>query len=669
MNRDNRPWRPVAAAQLSWNDDGTPFAPDFGDVYFSRDDGLAESRYVFLQGNDLPQRWSDFEEATFCIAETGFGTGLNFLLTWLAWRQQPEPRPDLHYLSVELHPLRLEDLQRSLALWPELAELRVQLLAQWPGLAPGEHRLLFEDGRVRLDLWWSDAASVLSDLVRRGPCVDAWYLDGFAPARNASMWQTDLLHSMAALSRPAASFSTFTAAGEVRRGLLANGFEVNKVAGFGRKRDSLRGHFGSPTAVAATRQPTETPWDLCRARRPGTVLVIGAGLAGCAVAAALARRNIPVQLLDAGELAGAGSANQQGILYTRLSRKHSALADFALQSFQFAARHYQHLFDSGSLVAARDGELCGSFHQGGKERDLQYLEEALATTPELAQVLNADQASEVLGVTQTQSGLWFPASGWLHPAAVCRALVPDPRISLREHCGELRLQRENERWQAIAGDKVLAEADTAVIATGCSAPTMPGLEWLPLQLIRGQTTQLPSSPALGQLKGALCHEGYIAPARAGSHCIGATFDLRDPDTALREADHRHNLEALGRAQPHWRAELATLEPGQLDGRVGFRCASPDYLPLAGPLPDYEPFLHTYAALRKNARQLIPQQAPYMPQLYISTGHGSRGLSSTPLCAELLASLICGEAAPVSSSLQRALSPARFLIRDLSRNLA
>ena len=159
---------------------------------------------------------------------------------------------------------------------------------------------------------------------------------------------------------------------------------------------------------------------------------------------------------------------------------------------------------------------------------------------------------------------------------------------------------------------------------------------------------------------------YIAPTNSARHCIGATFDLNDSDPTLRGDDHRRNLDTLGQALPQWQATLAELDTTHLDGRTGFRCASPDYLPLAGPVPEIESFLHDYSALRDNARQAIAQPGRYRAGLYLSTGHGSRGLTSTPLCAELLASTICGELSPLNRELTRAVAPARFLIRDLIR---
>lgn len=667
MKRDNLPWRPVQPAVLRWSETGAPVSDAFDDVYYSQDNGLEESRHVFLLGNDLPRRWQYHCEQHFCIGELGFGSGLNFLLTWQAWRQLPTGRPDLHFLSIEKHPLTRRDLARALATWPTLDDLAQALLGAYPGLLPGQHRIALEQG-VTLDLWWEDATAALDDLASRGePLVDAWYLDGFAPTRNEAMWSSDVINAMAALSRPGASFATFTAAGHVRRKLTDAGFKVSRVPGYGRKRECLRGVLDAIDTPLTT--TASSPWDLpkCRHSRPDSVLVVGGGLAGCTTAAALASRGIAVTLLEQGALSSGGSGNDQGILYTRLSRKHSALVDFALQGFQFASSFYRGMFRSGELLAPRDGELCGSFQQSHNREEMAALAGVLGGLAELAQVLDAEQANELLGIDQPCAGFWYPGSGWLRPAAVCRALTARENICVVQNCGEVALQTDGRHWQAVAGGKALAHASVAIVATGTGTTAMDQFDWLPLQRIRGQITELPALHAFNGLRAALCHVGYIAPAREGIHSIGASFDVDVSDDAPRTSDNRNNLAKLAAAVPAWRETLDALDPAALAGRVGYRCASPDYLPLVGPAPQLEAFEHDFEPLRKNARQAVAIRGSYLPGLYLNVAHGSRGLASTPIAAELLASLICDEPLPLSRTLCRALSPARFIIRDLSRN--
>lgn len=670
MIPENAPWRSVQAAQISWGEDGTPFSDQFQDFYYNSEQGLQESEYVFLAGNQLPQRFSEHAGKVFCVAETGFGTGLNFLLTWQAWDAQPHPKPALHYVATEQHPLCRADFERAVSRWPALAAYSEQLLADYPGLVPGQHRLQFDQGRVRLDLWWHDTTAALEDMGQLAPgIVDAWYLDGFTPSRNESMWQPALFRALATLSRPDATMASFTAAGHVRRTLAQAGFTVRKRSGFGRKRECIVGSFGRSGLTQTTASEGLTPWDVPAHKppTPSSVLVIGAGLAGATTAAALANRGVPVTVVEAGSVADGGSANAQGVLYTRLSTHHSNVVDFALQSFVFATQFYSELFAQRRLSAPADGELCGCFAQIKNQKALEALAVQLASVPELAQLLSAAEANRQLGVEQESAGYWYPRSGWLNPQAVCRALLDHPAIYLLENTGTVELVQTDQGWSALNADGRVASASTAVLATAAATAGFQPLHWLPLQAIRGQTTQLPATEKTQELKAVLCHAGYVAPARAGEHCIGASFGPGEQDARIRGSENGDNLSALAAAVPSWADELSDISAQTLTAKVRFRCASSDYLPTVGQVPDYAAFCDTYAPLRKDARATIHANGQYLPGLYLTAAHGSRGLTSTPLAAELLASTLCNEPPPVSRKLIRALSPARFIIRNLVRN--
>jgi tRNA 5-methylaminomethyl-2-thiouridine biosynthesis bifunctional protein len=671
-------WCGAESADLTWAD-GVPHSRRYNDSYFSTEDGAQESRHVFLGGNQLPERWR--RRPQFTIVETGFGTGLNFLTTWHAWRADANRPNRLHFLSIEAFPLRRQDLRDALAVWPELTDSADALLRVYPAPLPGVHRLLFEQGSICLDLILKpleEALNILQELPDLD--VDSWYLDGFAPARNPGMWTDALYAAMSRLGTPGSQFATFTAAGEVRRGLVEAGFKVEKAAGFGRKREMLRGALATPAPPEAPRQ---TPWHLSRSDYPEAgagqrrrasdgqdaqrVLVLGAGLAGSCIADALARRGRNVAVYDAGEIAGGASGNPQGALYTRISHRPSTLNEFSLLSFSYANRFYRQLFDDGRLADGRDGELCGALHMHADWSPEDALYKTVNSVPGLVQYLDSAAATQVSGMPNCPAGLFYPGSGWLSPAAVCRALLRRSGIAFRENCGPLTLQRRDEQWQLLdAQGSVIDSGSIAVVACGHVSHRVIDARWLRVQSIRGQTSQLPSGGDLRALRTVICHEGYLPPARDGEHCIGASFDIADPDTEPRGEDHHANLDQLRRALPTL-SGLETVNYQNLGGRVGFRSASPDYLPIVGPVPDVDAFCSDYSALRQNARQVIPRAGSYQSGLYLSTGHGSRGLTSTPLSSELLAAQIAAEPWPLSVELGRALAPARFLVRDLQRN--
>jgi len=225
-------------AKLDWNDK-QPFSAQYQDIYFYTDNVLLETEYVFLQGNDLPARWQQPDIKTFTIAETGFGTGLNFLSAAKLWLETAPKQATLHFISVEKHPLTLKDITSALELWPDLTELSTPLLAKYPVLI-NEQTVSLYDGNVQLTLLIGDATEQLNRITNK---ADAWFLDGFSPTKNPEMWQTALFEQIAMHSHVATTFATFTSAGMVRRGLSQAGFKVSKRAGFGKKREMIYGQL------------------------------------------------------------------------------------------------------------------------------------------------------------------------------------------------------------------------------------------------------------------------------------------------------------------------------------------------------------------------------------------------------------------------------------------
>nr|WP_010132734.1 bifunctional tRNA (5-methylaminomethyl-2-thiouridine)(34)-methyltransferase MnmD/FAD-dependent 5-carboxymethylaminomethyl-2-thiouridine(34) oxidoreductase MnmC [Microbulbifer agarilyticus] len=678
--------KPVSHAQLEWRDNGQPVSRAFDDIYFSTASGLEETRHVFLAQNHLPERWAALtENAVFTIGETGFGTGLNFLAAWQLWHDTAPASAHLHFVSVEKFPLHPKDLARALAMWPALEPLSRQLIAQYPAyLAPGVHRIDLTPN-VHLTLVIGEASdgfhSLSLDDVNRDRWVDAWFLDGFAPSKNPEMWSEALFQSIAALSAPDCTFATFTCAGIVKRGLKSVGFALEKVPGFGRKREMLRGRFAdaaetatdSTTSASSTYQ--RTPWHLPpnsgTAAKPNTVAIIGAGIAGVSVARALAARNYQVTVFEQGEHPGSGaSGNDQGILYAKLSPKPGPNGDFNLQALQFAQRYYPRQCPN---AAHFEGLL--QLAQSGKEQQLQQQicqQLQLDDTSLLARPVSAEQASEYAGVPLQFPGLYFPHAGWLRPRQVCEALLQHPNIQTR--CGTRIRDAVYEggsegkaQWKLhLAGVEQTQPFDALILCTANFNRQFPQTAPLPLQPIRGQVTFAEATTTSEKLKIALCGEGYIAPAetRHAQHSFGATFKLKQSETEIRQEEHEENLATLASLLPGFAQEFAEQT---LRGRAAVRAATPDYLPMAGPVAQWEELENSYGALRKNRKQLIGKRTPYQPNLYVLAGLGSRGFTYAPLAAEVLAAWINREAMPVSQDLVKALHPMRFAIRALGKN--
>jgi tRNA 5-methylaminomethyl-2-thiouridine biosynthesis bifunctional protein len=622
-------------AQIEWINK-QPYASAYGDIYFSSDSGLAETDYVFLQHNQLAQRWQTLTSQVFTIAETGFGTGLNFLCAWNLWKRCAPTSAHLHFISTEKHPLSKDDLGKVLSLWPELADLSQQLLASYEHLTLGWHRLVFDGGRVTLTLLIGDANQTLPQLKAS---VDAWFLDGFAPAKNPEMWQPALFQQMARLSHAATTFATFTSAGDVKRGLQAVGFEVSKAAGFGKKREMLYGHFTSQHSAAGRYTAKKA-------------IVIGGGLAGTASAEALARRGWQVSLIERhAALASEGSGNPLGVLYPRLTGGETPLNSLALQGFLYTLRLLKRL-----LLKPDDYSQCGVLQLAFNAREQQRLNKIIKEYHELIQEVDSETASELSGIKLNKNGVFIQQAGWLNPASLCQALSQHSNIKLQASTQALKLIKQGQNWQVWGDERLIDEAPVLVIASANDTQTFSQSAHCELSSVRGQITLLPATEASAALKTVICTDGYLSPARQGQHCLGATFSPKDTATDIRDEDHASNLKMLTELAPEW---ANTYQLQQLQGRAAIRCSTNDYLPLAGAVLDAEELKQNPPRYNTCADRL-----PWLDGLYVNAGHGAKGLVNAPLCAEAIASLICGEPSPISSSLLSALDPNRFLLKSM-----
>ncbi|UQS13019.1 bifunctional tRNA (5-methylaminomethyl-2-thiouridine)(34)-methyltransferase MnmD/FAD-dependent 5-carboxymethylaminomethyl-2-thiouridine(34) oxidoreductase MnmC [Pseudomonas sp. HS6] len=650
-------------AQLDWDDQGRPRSRVFDDVYFSDQSGLDETRYVFLEQNRLAERFAALPAGgRLVIGETGFGTGLNFLCAWQLFEQHAVAGARLHFVSVEKFPLSPVDLQRALALWPDLKPLSDQLLKHYVAIHQGFQRIVLDNGRVTLTLLIGDALEQLPQLDGQ---IDAWFLDGFAPAKNPEMWTAELFAELARLAAPGSTISTFTSTGWVRRLLNAAGFKMKRTPGIGHKWEILRGEFlGWPEddpLPAADKPWFARPAPLTGERR---ALVIGAGLAGCATAASLAARGWQVSLLERhAAVALEASGNPQGVLYLKLSAHGTALSQLIVSGFGYTRRLLE------TLQRGTDWDDCGVLQLAFNEKEGERQAQLAAAFPEdLLQWLDQPEAQARAGIGLAHGGLYFPEGGWVHPPALCQAQSTQPGITLLSHQEAVELRKVDGQWQAFDGERLIAEAPVVVLAGAAEIKRFPQSADLPLKRIRGQITRLAQTEHSQALATVVCAEGYVAPARLGEHTLGASFDFNNDDLTPTTAEHLGNLAMLEEISSDLvsRLRIDGQDPDNLQGRAAFRCTSPDYLPIVGPLADRETFGHAYAALGKDARQVPDIACPWLDGLYVNSGHGSRGLITAPLSGELLAAWLDKEPLPLPRSVAEACHPNRFALRRLIR---
>lgn len=638
------PKTPLRPASLSFVD-GVPYAEAFGDVYHSADGGLAQARHVFLGGNLLPGRWQDRER--FVILETGFGLGLNFLATWMAWRDDPVRSRRLHYVAIEKHPFSAADLAQLHATWPELAALSQELRAAWPPLVPGFHRLLLDHGRVVLTLIFGDVADALPEI---DASVDAFYLDGFSPGKNPDMWAPHLLERLNRVAAPQATFATYTVSAMVRKALTQGGFVCEKLPGFGRKRQMLAGRFAPRWQMPARRNDYATASER-------KAIVIGAGLAGSAACERLAARGWQLTLIERhAQPAQEASGNLAGIVMPLLSKDDNLMSQLTRAAYLFTLQLWKQV---GGIGSAFSGEACGVLQLASDTASALGQREAAAALHfprEFAQWLEAAEVAELIGGEMPGGGWLFPQGGWVYPESLCRALLAACGKQLQMHFEKrvISLKREGDRWQ-VRDDAgiVIDEAPVVILANGTNATCFSQTEYLPLTAVRGQVTHV-AAASLPVLPVVVCGDGYMTRPAQGVCSVGASYDF-DGDSWLRQDSHDENLKRLARILPDVPPGLTNAP---LAGRVGFRCVTPDRFPLVGALPDY--------AQSGSIRGSRLRDVPRLPGLYGLLGYGSRGLIWAPFAAELLAAYLDGEPLPIGRELAAALDPARFLLKEHRR---
>ncbi|CAB5278482.1 5-methylaminomethyl-2-thiouridine methyltransferase [Burkholderia multivorans] len=644
----------LVPATLAFRDDGTLVSPAYGDIYHSAAGAIAQANHVFVAGNGLPARWQ--QRRTFTIVETGFGTGCNFLATWAAWRDDPARCERLHFVSVEKHPFSREDLRRAAAhiVANTTISANVDELADaWPPLVPGLHRLEFDAGRVVLTLVFGDALERLPTLVAR---ADAFYLDGFAPSKNADLWSIDVFRALARMADERATFATYSSSGVVKRALDEAGFAYRKVDGFAGKRAMLVGEY-APRWRMRRHEPPRA-WPNAAARR---ALVIGAGVAGCAVVERLAARGWNVTLIERHErIASEASGNPAGVFHPLMTRDDNVASRLTRAGFLYAVARWRALEKGGHAFAR---STRGMVHLAESADDFARMRDAfdaLGAPSDYAKLLDTDAARAYLDLPVAHGGLLFPHGGAVWPAALADAqcAAAGDRVQRLTRTEVARLQRNGDEWHALdAHGRTLAQAPVVVLANAGDAVRLAGLRHVALQPVRGQLTLLPAGSA-SPLPCPAIGDGYAVPLDDGTLLIGATFEPDDVDPAIRVAGHAENLERVRRLLPGLIDDVPALDT--LRGRVAFRWVAGDRLPLIGPLADE-------AQAVANARALSGAKArdlPRMPGLYGAFGYGSRGLVWAALGAELIASQLDGEPWPIERELAEAVDPARFLIRAL-----
>ncbi len=574
-NNDSAPNDP----ELYFAEDGAPRSARFGDIYYSLQDGLSEARAVFLSGCHLPQAWQDRDD--FTVLELGFGTGLNIIALMQMWADHRQAAGHLHVFSVEGFLMPREDAARALAAWPELELFASAVLAQWPKARRGFHHMDFPQWGVTVTLALMEVEVALDAWDGQ---ADAVFLDGFSPALNPGMWSEAVFNRVAAHCAEGARLATFTVAGFVRRGLSDAGFAVSKCPGFGRKRERLEAVFTAGHARSR--------------RRPRRIAVIGAGIAGCALAHQARLFGLSVDLFDMQGVGAGASGNLAALVTPRLDAGDNAISALFADAYAYAGALYRHLCP-GAII----GEGLDQYANGPRDVSRFARISRQAGFPAGELTVFGDAGADL----SDQGGIRLHSALWLRPKDALEAL-------------------RNGLSPAIAGwpDARFDAYDVVILA--CGEGIFDILTHHALQPVRGQVE---FAAGIEAPERALSWGGYAVPLNDGL-VFGATHDRDDRGREVRAVDQTRNIDNLARVMP---ACAEAIDPAALKSRASIRVMTRDYLPAMGEVA---------------------------PGLYALTGLGARGFCLAPLLARALLADICGWPSPLPVAAKKILNITRLI---------
>ncbi len=615
----------LAAPVISYRD-GILRADNFDDLYFSADNGLDESQHVFIDSNHIADRISN--AAHFTIAETGFGTGLNFLAVMKLLEDMTAKQPlmcQVDYISFEARPLPSEIITKSHQAFPAIKKQSKKLIAALPPYWPGLHRCNFLEGKLRLHLLYGDANDTLANT---NFIADAWFLDGFAPAKNPELWNRDLLLAIGRLTRVGGSFSTFTAAGVVRQRLADAGFHIEKCRGFGRKRDMLIGYKPSKDRITSSKFVANKRHPLSIGNDQ-KIAIIGGGIAGAATAAGLALRGVRSHIIEAGErLAVASSGNRLALQMSRLSVDHNIASRMSADCLSYAAR----TSDTAKAIISRK---VISLDWPDREAIRQAKFRTQFWPDDMMQFVDAEAASDYAGIKLPMGGVLHPYGRVIDPTLLTRFLAKDSQTSFNFHVVEIG--RDDKGFHVVASDGRRVSCDQLVFAGGADLDSLNRLlavTGIAIDITSGQVSHVPETSNLVGLKAGISYGGYLTPAKGGYHELGATFD-RSAGKEILESAHYHNRDLLP-------AGLAVQmpDPKAYGARISRRASTPDRNPFCGKIA---------------------------ANLYVLGALGARGLTLAPLLGDMLAAQMLDMPVTLGLDIRGRVDPHRFRRRATKFN--
>lgn len=650
---------------LIWRE-GQPYSERFDDIYYSSDEnedisGENEFSHVFFKHNGLPERWQRRDD--FVIAELGLGSGLNCLLTIREWLKHCDAcgkKKTLHYIAIEKYPLSPATIAKLLSRYPLLKPFCDALLEHYPSAVETTHVRRLFDNRVVIHFIFMDVADALENNRLN---VDAWFLDGFSPAKNPDMWSRKLFENIARNSADEATCSTYTAAGFVRRNLQHAGFIVEKVAGYGKKREMLVAkRAAEKTDGERALRFKDKPWFESPAKKIAPAkeaTIIGAGIAGLSLAYALVQRGWKVTIIDKhGSEQKEASSNPAPIVYPRLSINNDVDSEFFIAAYCHALHVFKTLQKkSGQCFWFGDGLL-----QQIDEKRIARIIDKFQLNKDFISIVNKSDSGEISDEHAGRVIAEYHSAGVLLPVILCDVL--------KQVCGDklniidakiTGINCDGKRWQCFHENQLIKETEILLIANGTEINQL-GLPFeFPLETIRGQVVSLHETEASRQIKKTLNAEVHTTPVINGKHYLGATYAKNCRRRDVCPAEDRKLLDALAKIYPG-----VFEESDHCASWVGFRTVAKDRVPVVGAVPDEAFFNEVYSDICHGNTSKTYLPARYLGGLYLSAAHGSRGFTTAFISAEIIAAQLTGEPSPVNKKVLDYLNPSRFIVNDLKR---
>lgn len=594
-----------------------PYSALYDDIYYSREGGLEESKYVFLKGNNLLERWENHNCHCFTILELGFGTGLNFLATWKLWKEFLKSNPNhklkrLFYISCEKYPLDKETIKHYLSEFIEIQDILKIYLEKYtlpvPNPPPGYYRYHFPEYGITLQLLIGEAYLNIQELEAK---IDAFYLDGFNPKKNPDLWTKELFIELIKRANPEATLATYSSAKIVQENLIHAGFEPWKTKGFGKKREMLQAKvkLSNPKIENNTIQDTQ-PY-----------CIVGAGIAGASVAYALSLRKKEVFIFDGAGIANGASGNPAGIYYPYLTKYPLPFSRFSLQAFLYGLDFILQENQNVSIIYSKGLDL-------------------LLLTPEtIDKYINSLKEfhipEHIAEFKTNPNRIFFPFGLTLSPKNLVHALIQKSKATFIQ---------ENFLLDNIYNKNI-------IFCNSYSAIHLPSFKNITLRKTRGQIAIFPGDILENPPNHAICSQSYLAPWINGYFIAGSTYDEFQTERGYSIEDENKIFHDMLQLSPvknyknflHWKEHrqnqilqsILTFQENPMEGkffRVSHRAQSKDRVPIVGKIPEG----------------------------WVLTGLGSRGLVSGLLAGEMIASFIFEEPSPVPKSVRLGLSLERFL---------